>query len=82
MITGTILQMGYSIVAFFVGLLPEVSLPDGIIDAVALIWSYVDMFSFLFPMDALVGALTLTLSFHAVLLGYDLSLKIYHMLRG
>lgn len=82
MITGTILQMGYSLVAFFIGLLPIIALPAGITDAISLIWGYIDQFSFLFPMTALVGALTFALTFHGILLGYDLSLKVYHMIRG
>jgi len=82
MITGVLLKMGYALVAFFLGLLPVLSLPDGVVDAIQLIWTYLNMFSFLFPMGALVGALTLTLTFHGILLGYDLTMKIYHMIRG
>jgi len=82
MITGTLLKIAYALVSFFIALLPTLSLPAGVTAAIALIWTYLNMFSFLFPMSAIIGALTLTLTFHGILLGYDLSMKIYHMIRG
>jgi len=82
MITGFFLNIGYAIVAFIVGLLPVIDLPSGWTDAVSLIWMYLNQFAFLFPVSTLVSVLTFAVTFHLVLLGYDLALKAYHMIRG
>jgi len=82
MITGFFLQIGYTIVAFFVGILPIVSIPSGWTTALTLIWSYLNSFAFFFPVSTLTQVLTFAVVFHLALLGYDLSLKIYHMIRG
>jgi len=82
MITGFFLQIFYTLIAFFVGLLPIVSMPSGWTDALSLIWGYLNTFSFLFPIATLVSVLTFAVTFHLFLLGYDLALKVYHMIRG
>jgi len=82
MITGFLMQMGIALIGFFVGLLPIVAMPSGWTDAFTLIWGYMNAFSFLFPMATLVSVLSLALTFHLTLLGYDVSLKVYHMIRG
>jgi len=82
MITGFFLQIGYAIVAFFVNLLPIVSIPGGWLSSFTLIWSYLNAFAFVFPVSTLVQVLTFAITFHLALLGYDLALKIYHMIRG
>jgi len=82
MITGFLMQMGFAIINFFVGLLPTVAMPSGWTDALALIWSYINMFSFLIPVGTFVSVLSFAVSFHLILLGYDVSLKVYHMIRG
>jgi len=82
MITGFFLQVFYLVVAFFVGLLPFVEMPSDWLNAIVLAWSYLNSFSFLFPVSTFLSVLTFALVFHIALLGYDLSLKVYHMIRG
>jgi len=82
MITGFFLQVGYTIVAFFVGILPIIAIPSGWTSALTLIWSYLNSFAFFFPVSTLTQVLGFAVVFHLALLGYDLSLKIYHMIRG
>jgi len=82
MITGFLLSILYTVIAFFVGLLPIIAMPSGWTDALSLIWSYLNSFSFLFPVATLVSVLVFAVAFHLVLLTYDLSLKVYHMIRG
>jgi len=82
MITGFFLQIGYTLVAFFVGLLPVIAMPSGWTNAISLIWYYLNSFSFLFPVSTLVQVLTFAIIFHVALLGYDIALKAYHMIRG
>jgi len=82
MITGFLLQILYVVVAFFVGLLPTIDVPVGWTSSIALMMSYVNGLSWLFPVSTLLSVLGLAVTFHVALLGYDLSIKIYHMLRG
>lgn len=82
MIIGYILSILYTILAFFVGILPTTSVPTGWLDALALIWGYLNSFTFLFPVSTLVSVLGVAVAFHLALLGYDLSLKVYKMIRG
>lgn len=82
MITGFLLTILFAIIAFFVGLLPVLAMPTAWTDALSLIWSYLNSFSFLFPVATLASVLAFAVAFHLYLLGYDLSLKVYHMIRG
>jgi len=82
MITGFFLQIFYTVIAFFVGLLPVIAVPADWANALALIWGYLQSFSFLFPVATLVSVLSVALTFHLALLSYDLSIKVYHMIRG
>jgi len=82
MITGFFLQIFYSVIAFFIGLLPVISIPADWSNALILIWGYLQSFSFLFPVSTLVSVLSVALTFHLALLSYDLSIKVYHMIRG
>jgi len=82
MIVGFILSLLYTMLAFFVGLLPTIAVPTGWTDALSLIWGYLNSFAFLFPVSTLVSVLGVAVAFHLALLGYDLALKVYHMIRG
>jgi len=82
MITGFFLQIFYAVIAFFIGLLPIIAVPADWANALVLIWGYLQSFSFLFPVAALVSVLSVALTFHLALLSYDLSIKVYHMIRG
>jgi len=82
MITGAILQMIYSLVAFFIGFLPVIPLPAGVNTAFVTVFAYLNAWSFLIPVSTFLTVLSFAISFHVILLGYDLSLKVYHMVRG
>jgi len=82
MITGFFLQIFYALVSFFIGLLPVIAMPASWTSALSLVWTYLNQYSFLFPVTTLVSVLSFAVVFHLALLGYDLSLKIYHMIRG
>jgi len=82
MITGFFLNIFYGLVSFFIGLLPTVAMPVGFVSAVSLFWGYLNSFSAFFPVTTLIAVLSFAVTFHLILLGYDLSLKIYHMIRG
>jgi len=82
MIIGFLLGLAYSMVAFFVGLLPVIPLPDGVTTAFVTVLAYLNAWSFLIPVETLLNVLSFAISFHVILLGYDLSLKVYHMIRG
>jgi len=82
MITGFLLRIVLAFIGFAVGLLPVIAMPSGWIDALSLIWGYLNSFSFLFPMATLTAVLSFAVAFHLALLGYDIALKVYHMIRG
>lgn len=82
MITGFFLNILYSFIVFFINLLPVVGLPSDWATAFVLVWSYLMSFSFLFPVSTLITVLGYAFGFHLILLSYDLSLKVYHLIRG
>jgi len=82
MITGFFLNIIYTIIAFFVGLLPTIAIPTAWLDSVTLVMTYVNALSWLFPVATLLTVVSFAVAFHLAMLGYDLSLKAYHMLRG
>jgi len=49
---------------------------------VTLIMTYVNDLSWLFPVSTLLTVLVFATAFHVALLGYDLALKVFHMIRG
>jgi len=82
MITGFILQIFYTLVAFFIGLLPVIAIPSGWLNALTLIWSYVNQFNYLFPVQTLLTVLLFALAFHVALLLLSLAMWIIHLVRG
>jgi len=82
MITAFFINIGAALVGFFASVLPDIDVPDGWVDAVELVWGYMQSFSFLLPVATFASVLGIAVAFHAALFGYDLSLKIYHMIRG
>lgn len=82
MITAFFLNILISLISFVVALLPEFGLPSGFTSAVTLIWSYIQPFGFLFPIATLSAVITVAVFFHLSLLGYDIFLKVYAMIRG
>jgi len=71
MITGFFLQLFYSFIAFVVGLLPTTAYPSGISDGIELFWSYVNLFSMVIPVQAILTVVLLSLSYAAALLLWD-----------
>jgi len=69
-----IFQFFFSIPAYLIQQLIQV-LPDGgavpeeWVEAVYQIWAYVNMFSFIVPVDTLVWCLGIAISFHITILG-------------
>jgi len=82
MIIGFLLQIFFAVLAFFVGLLPVVAMPSGWTSSLALIWYYVNSFSFLFPVTTLLTVLVFALSFHVIVLFFRFVLWIIHLIRG
>jgi len=82
MITGILITIVATVFTFIVSLLPTIPLPTGITDALTLIWSYINMFSFLFPVDTLLTVLVLALLYHIIFLFWDMGLWIIGVIRG
>jgi len=82
MITAFFLNIFISLIGFVVAVLPTYGLPSGFTSAVSLLWSYIQPWGFLFPISTLTAVITAAAFFHLSLLGYDLFLKVYHMIRG
>jgi len=82
MITGFFLQVIFLFFSFIVGLLPVYAFPTQISDAILVFWGYANAYSFLWPIATYVQVLGIAVFFEAVMLVYNLSLKIWHMLRG
>jgi hypothetical protein len=82
MISGFFLLIFFVLIDFFIGLLPVFDIPSEVLQAFALGWGYMQSFSWLFPITTLVSVLSVAVFFHVSLLGYDLSLKVYHLIRG
>jgi len=82
MITGFILLMLLKFITFVVGVLPVVAFPTQISTALSTFWGFANAYSFLWPIGTYVTVLGLAVLFEGVMLGYNISLKILHMLRG
>jgi len=82
MITGFFIQIIAAVVLFALAILPTGDLPSGITDALVLIWSYINMFSFLFPVDTLLSVLLLAFLYHGILLLFDMALWVIGLIRG
>jgi len=82
MITALFLNIFISLIGFVLAVLPEYGLPQGFSDAIALMWAYVQPWGFLFPIGTLSSVIAVAAFFHLSLLGYDLFLKVYAMIRG
>jgi len=86
MITGFFLQIGLTLLQFFVGLLPlatgSFAFPTGITSAIQTIWYYINSVSFLLPVSTLLSALTIAMLFHGTLLLWRLAHLIGGYIRG
>jgi len=82
MITGFFLQIGLSLLQFFVGLLPVIAFPTQITTAFQTVWGYVNAFSFIFPVATLVQVLVIAGIFHLTILGWRMANWVGGYLRG
>jgi len=82
MITGFFIQIASTLILFFIGILPVYALPTEWLAAVTLIWGYISAMSFLLPVSTLLQVLGVAMLFHITVFVFNLSLKIYHMIRG
>jgi len=83
MIIGFLIQLAYSFVAFLVGLLPSgVSLPSDWVAGVYTIWSYINAFSFIVPVNVLVSCLAIAMSFHLFVFAWKGIHWLWSLIRG
>jgi hypothetical protein len=82
MITGFILYIFYVFLAWLVGLLWLGHLPSAVGAGLALVASYINLFTFIFPVQHLFILLTLTLLAESIILVWHFGWKIIHLLRG
>lgn len=82
MITGFLLTILTALFSAFIAVLPVVAMPTEWLDAITLVWGYINAFSWLFPIDTFASVISFAIVFHLALFTYDVSLKIYHMIRG
>jgi len=68
MIVNFILNLIYNLAIFFLDLLPEVSMPDGILNAITTAGSYVSAMNIILPMDTLMAIIGLFLTIEGVIL--------------
>jgi len=71
-----------NIVLFIFSFLPVYDIPSQIGASITLFWSYLNIFSFLFPVGTYLSVFIIAVLFETSMLGYNLFLKIYHMFRG
>jgi len=83
MITGFLLSILYSIVAFFIGLLPYgQATPAAWLSGIYQIWGAVNAYSFVVPVGMLVTCLGLAMSFHLFVFLWKALHWVYGLIRG
>jgi len=83
MITSFLLNIGSSFVSFLIGLLPSSSgVPTEWTSAVYTIWSDINAFSFIVPVDTLLQVLILALTFHFAIFLYHLTMWVIRKIPG
>jgi len=82
MIPGFILNIVFTVISWAIGFLPVWDIPDEILDAITLMWSYLTSFEFITPVGAFYGALTLVLTGTLVEVGVYIFLRLFGALRG
>jgi len=82
MITGFFLQIFYTILEFFLNLLPVAPFPTEIGSAIAQTWGYIQAWSFLFPVSTLLAALGIAFTYHAAIFVWHLSHMVGGYIRG
>jgi len=82
MITGFFLSLFYTLLFFFVNLLPYVAFPVGLVSAISTIWYYVNALSFLLPVSTILTILGLAMIFHGAVLLWRLAHLVGGYIRG
>jgi len=83
MIVTIFLNVIYGIISFFLSLIPTGgSFPTEWTSGVYTIWSYVNSFSFIVPVQTLVWCLGLAMTFHLFIFGWKFMHWIYSIVRG
>jgi len=82
MITGFFLQLMFIVVQFILQHLPILSLPSGVASGITIVVSYMNLFTFIFPVAALFTLLTLTLVVEVAILVWHFGWKFIHAIRG
>jgi len=83
MIIGSLLNIFYLFVAFFIGMLPvSTGIPTAWTSAVATIWSYLNAWNYIFPIDTFVLLLAAAMTVHLAFYGVRLSFWVIHLIRG
>lgn len=82
MITGFFLKIFYTLILFFVDLLPVIAFPSQISSAFTTITGYVNSMSFLLPIGTLITVLSYALVFHVSILLWRLANLVASYIRG
>jgi len=82
MITGFFISLITAIAAFFVSFLPVYNIPVDWVNAVNLVWGYMNSLSFLLPIGTLLTVVGIAMLFHVTVFVWNVFLKLYHMVRG
>lgn len=82
MITGFFLNIGLTLITYFVNLLPVRPFPTEIAGAITAIVGYMNAFSFIFPVGTLLTVLGLALTFHLTVILWNFSHLVLRYLRG
>jgi len=81
MIIGFFLTILVAVLTFFLSILPVIPIPQGWLDAVTLIWGYINSMSFLLPIATLLQILSMVIVIEVAVFLWHMSLKIYHLIR-
>jgi len=83
MIVGFFLDIIYLFINFLIGFLPVGNtFPTAWTTAIYTVWSYVNVFSFIVPVDMLVTCLAIAMFFHLFVFAWRGMHWIYAMIRG
>jgi len=83
MIFTIILNIINAFISYFIQLLPiGATFPTTWTTGIYTIWSYINAFSFIVPVDTLLYALGIALTFHLFIFGWNFLHWIYGLIRG
>jgi len=71
MITGFFISVFASILSFVVGFLPTIAFPTEITAAVLYIWSFVNLFSMVIPVQTILTVMLLMFSYYGIIFLWD-----------